>query len=238
MDHDRERLRELTEKIQFGDADEGTEALEQIVGLAREQAPDRDAIKQAMREEMVDMRLKAENDRALEKFAKKYPSLREDQVLVEAATHVLRDKIVDDLKSIGIPDDAIAPLRGDTGSLVTAHTQARAKGHKVRGPDDLLNATGAELGKRFNIKPAQRSPAEYVRDMRIQRGLPVREERVEQGGATDYGRSTTFGRLRRPRSAAGEGPPDARNTRIPREPLSRAHVRFRKEQQRRTKTPP
>jgi hypothetical protein len=68
------------------------------------------------------------------------------------------------------------------------HGQARLAGAKLRSPEEILDAAGNTLQKKFNIKPAQRSPQEYLRDLRIQRGLPVREQHEKPAGASDYGR--------------------------------------------------
>jgi hypothetical protein len=169
-DADQDDLRSLTEKIQVGDTEEGAQALGEIINRARASV-DRNSIRQMMQEEAAEMKLRAENTKALEKFAAKYPTLKDDHLLVDAAQRVLRDRIVDDLKGAGATDDDLAPLRDDTGRLVAAHSQARLRGVKLQSPDELLNATGAVLTERFNIRPARRSGTEYVREMRRDRGF-------------------------------------------------------------------
>jgi hypothetical protein len=140
---------------------------------------DRASIRSMMLQEAAEMKLRSENTEALERFGAKYPQLKDDHLLVDAAQRVLRDRIVDDLKGAGATDEDLAPLRDDTGGLVSAHGQARMRGVKLQS--ELLDATGAVLTERFNIRPARRSPTEYVRQMRQDRGFAA--DGSGQGGA-------------------------------------------------------
>ena len=194
MDHDRDKIRELTERIQVGDADEGAEALQEIIDTAVEQANarqanDRGAMREAMREEMVSARRKVENDAALEKFGKRFPQLKDDTILVDGVKGIVRHELIEDLKKTGaVPEADLARIER-VEDLAALHGHARAQGHQVRSPDEVLARTGQEITRRGWARPAQRSPQEYVRDMRIARGLPVREERVEPARAANYGRA-------------------------------------------------
>jgi hypothetical protein len=193
----REKLRSITERIQVGDTDEGAAALEEAMAIAVDAGGrNRAAIRETMREEMVTAWLQAENVEALKTFGKRYgPG---NPLMGEAAEHALRDEIATDLKAIGIPDEAIAPLRGNTGAMVGAHTEARAKGRQVRKPDDLVGAVGKTLERELNLRPIRPRPGEYVASLRAQRGLPNREQRGEPVAASDYGRdreSDDFGSL-------------------------------------------
>ena len=186
--HDpKEKLRSLAERIQVGDTDEGAEAIQEMIGMVRDQGVARENVRAALREELNDARLKSENQKALTSFERKYPSLQ-DPVLADAAKRVIQDEIIADLKAGGASDDDIAPIREDVGKLVQVHGQARLSGANLRTPEQILDASGDTLQKKFNIKPAQRSPQEYVRDLRIQRGLPVREQHEKPAEAADYGR--------------------------------------------------
>ena len=193
MDHDREKIRELTERIQVGDADEGAEALQELIDTAVEQANarqanDRGSLREAMREEMADMRVKAENNAALNKFQKRFPQLNQDPVLVDGVKGIVRRELTEDLKKAGVSEEELARIER-VEDLASLHGHARMKGHQVRNADDLLTQTGQEITRRGWAKPAQRSPQEYVRDLRIQRGLPVREDLPEPARAADYGRA-------------------------------------------------
>jgi hypothetical protein len=165
-------LRSLTERIQVGDTDEGAAALGEIINRARGAATvDRNTVRTLMLEEAAQMKLRDENTRALDRFGSRFPQLKDDNLLVDAAQRVLRDRIVDDLKGAGASDDDLAPVREDTGRLIAAHGQARVRGLKLSSPDELLDHTGRVLTEKFHIKPVRRSPEEYVHDLRKSRGF-------------------------------------------------------------------
>jgi hypothetical protein len=193
----REKLHDIVERIQVGTTDEGAAALEEAMAIAVDGgARNKAAIRETLQEEMTNARLRAENVRAINQFAKRYGS--PSPLMGEAAEHALRDEIAADLKGVGIPDEVLDPLRGNTGAMVSAHTEARAKGHQVRGSDDLLGAVGKTLERELNLRPIRPRPAEYVASLRAQRGLPNREQRGEPEVASAYGQekaSDDFGSL-------------------------------------------
>jgi hypothetical protein len=166
---DRERLRNIAERVQIGDTEEGMEALAELVEHARVNGSN--ALKRELRQEAFQTRIKAENDAALDKFAKKYPQLKSDHLLVDAATRVVGDEIAADLKRAGMADSDLGKMRGDVGMLATVHGQARARGLKLRSPDEILDAAGSTLTRKFNVRPASRDPRDYVRNLRAQRGF-------------------------------------------------------------------
>lgn len=175
IDHD--RLRAITEKIQVGDTDEGAEALAEVISVVRDQ--ERADARQAVRHELADLQLKAENDAALGKFAKRYPALSKDPVLLEAGAHVLRDEMARDLKAAGVTDEELEPFREDVGRLASLHGKARLMRHEgVRSADKLLADVGDVLGEKFNLKPTGtgRTGPEYLRDLRAERGFKTRDE--------------------------------------------------------------
>jgi hypothetical protein len=173
MPIDRDRLRELTERIQVGDTDEGADALEEAIGLARDQGQlDRGALRQAMNEEMAERRRHAENDAALGAFKKEYPKLAEDEDYARVGIDRLGREIVADLKSIGVKDEDIAPVRHDINRLVQAHNQAYAGGAKVRSTKEVLKATGEYMTEKFRIpRGPGRSREEILRETRTARGF-------------------------------------------------------------------
>jgi hypothetical protein len=181
---DRDRLRDLSERIQVGDTDEGADALGEIVDMVQAQHGDTSL---AVRRELADMQLKAENDAALGKFAKRYPALTQEPVLVEAATHVLRDEIARDLRAAGVTDDELKPIRENVGQLASLHGKARLMRHEgVRQADKLLEDVGGVLSEKFNLKPAGtgRSPNEYVRDLRAERGFKSQDAELRDAGGS------------------------------------------------------
>jgi hypothetical protein len=189
----KEKLRSLAERIQVGDTDEGAEAIQEMIGMVRDQGVARENVRAALRDELNDARLKSENQKALATFERKYPNVAKDGVLAEAAAHVIRDEIVEDLRAVGATDEDIARIQGDTGRLVAVHGQARLAGATLRTPEQILDAAGRTLQKKFNIQPTMRNPQEYVMNLREQRGLPVREQHEKPAGASDCGRGDAYG---------------------------------------------
>jgi hypothetical protein len=196
MPIDRDKMRELTERIQVGDTDEGADALQEIVEMVRTE--ERADAQMAVRREMASMALRSENDAALGKFAKRYPKLTEDPVLVEAATHVLRDEIASDLKRAGVTDDELEPIRQDVGQLAGLHGKARLMRREgVRSADKLLDDVGSVLGEKFNIRPAGRDLDEQRQErahaMRRERGFATSD--ADLAGRRDGSRAPNSGRV-------------------------------------------
>ena len=130
-----------------------------------------------------------ENEKALGAFKKKYPTIAGDEDLTNTTVAVMEREITDDLRKAGVPDEQLAKVKGNTMALVQAHNAARMGGLALRDAEQILDATGKTLQQKYHLRPAQRSPQEYVRDLRIQRGLPVREDLPEPARAVDYGRA-------------------------------------------------
>jgi hypothetical protein len=191
MDDNREKLRELTEKIQIGDSDEGAEALQEIIGMVRDPGTTREDVRAALREEYAESRLKRENSEALTHFAQRFPQLNEKPLLADAAKRAIQEELITDLKGAGASDEQLAPVREDIGRLVQVHGQARLGGAKLRSPKEIVDASGNLLIGEFGLKPARRSGTEYLRDLRTERGLPVREQ--DPAGAQAERRGDAYG---------------------------------------------
>jgi hypothetical protein len=161
---ERQKLRDITERIQVGDAEEGAAALEELMAHSERRG------RAALQNEITERELQRQNQAALDKFAKKYPRVASNDLLAEAGVTAMRREIEKDLKDLGIKDEVLAPVRGNAQMLVRAHNEARARGAKVRSPEEILEATGGVLSEQFGIRSAQRSAAEVVRDMRVERG--------------------------------------------------------------------
>jgi hypothetical protein len=89
----------------------------------------------------------------------------------------------EDFKGAGLSDEDLAPVQNDIGRLANVHGQARLRGMKLRNADELLSEAGAILSEKYNIKPARRSPTEYVRDMRVARGFAADQDGTGQVGS-------------------------------------------------------
>jgi hypothetical protein len=182
---DRERLKAITERVQMGDAEEGAEALEEVISLAR--ASDRNQTRQVMRDEFAEMGRQAENRSALAKLAKKYPTLMTDEDLVDVAKTRLRREIVTDLKAGGgLTDELLEPIKNDTDRLVGAHGHARSVGANVRSTEKLLFDTMDGVAEKYGIKPAGtgRTHAEYIADLRTERGFKRQDDGLRDAGGS------------------------------------------------------
>jgi hypothetical protein len=162
-------LEDIADQIQVGDRTEGARALKQVIDRARGSEDTR----RTVRSELASMRFEAENSAALKRFADDYPDVAKDELLAEAGVTALRRELEQDLKKIGLKDEQLKPVRGDTHAMVRAHTEARMRGAKVRAPEEILSATGKVLSERFNIHPRsdRLTPDERIRQMRTQRGF-------------------------------------------------------------------
>jgi hypothetical protein len=137
MPYDRDKLRELTEKIQVGDTEEGADAVAEIFDLVRDQGANRESVRDAMHAEFRNMKFKAENDAALDRFTKKYPSIASDSVLADAASGVIKRHIVEDLRKAGVEEQELASVRDDVHRLADLHGKARIMGLDVRGAESM-----------------------------------------------------------------------------------------------------
>ena len=173
---DRERLRQITERIQVGDADEGAQALTDLVEeITAKVTPkvDPSEIERVVNRTTAQNRTQAELDAAFEGFASKYPEIAKDELLAEAGKTVLRKEIIKDLQNAGIDEGDIASIARDERLLVQAHKDLRANNKGVRSYADLLEATGKTLSDRFGIKPASPQPATKTAQQRA----PVDQDR-------------------------------------------------------------
>jgi hypothetical protein len=168
-----DELRTITEQIQIGDTEEGARALAKVIQRAR-------GDNTSVRRQLAEIEIERQNDQALKRFQDDYPDLAADSDLAETGASVVKREIIEDLKGLGFKDEDIAPARGDLKSLAAAHAHARLNGFKVRTPDQILDATGEHLSKKYNIKRARspgHSPAEIMRQRVVEhrraRGLGV-----------------------------------------------------------------
>lgn len=188
---DRDRLRQVAEKIQVGDTDEGADALEELVEQAVEAVTTRQAnpeeIRKVTRAELERDRLRAENDAALKRFGDKFPELAEStpkaRRMASAAALTICDELVRDLVDTGaVTEEQIEPFRSDAGALAGLHHVARANGLKVRSRDEVLDAVGDTLVQDFGLRRAQPNPQreETPPPRREPQSDPALQERIER----------------------------------------------------------
>jgi hypothetical protein len=170
-DIDDDELEEIADQLQVGDRAEGAQALRRLVERS---AGNRD-ISSEVRGVLQKDKVRHEIATGLDTFSRKYPQIANDPVLADAGFTVIREEIVKDLKGMGVPDDAIEPLRRsrNTEAIVQAYAEVRAKApNRVRSPTELLDAAGEDLRRRFNIKGVSaRTPQQVIHEMRADRGF-------------------------------------------------------------------
>jgi hypothetical protein len=167
-DFDDDELEDIADKIQVGDRTEGAQALKTLIERAGGSAD----VGQAVRREFAAMRQQAETTEALEGFAKKYPQLKDNHLLVDAAKRVVGIEIANDLAAAGVAENDLAGVRDNPDQLINAYGYARARGMRLRSPGEILDATGETLTREFNLRPARggRGPEQVLREMRTARG--------------------------------------------------------------------
>jgi hypothetical protein len=159
---DLNELEDLVDKIQVGDRSEGANALkayeQRIIERARQAAQGTPtqpaALADQVRSVLSQDRIERENQTALQRFADTYPDLAKDELLAQAGLTALGKEIEKDLARVGVEDEIIASIRGNTHALVAAHKQLRMAGHKVSAPDELFDAVGSVMTERFGIRKA------------------------------------------------------------------------------------
>jgi hypothetical protein len=198
----RDEWEELAEQIQV-DVSEGAEALKRAVRKAGGSSH------QVVLETLAGLQDAQDNQRALNTFVDRYPTVAQDEDFAEVGMKQLRRELYDDLHGAGFSDDELGSMQGNTQALLTAHNTARRKGLQVRDREAILDAVGGHLEDKFNVRPANGPAYEPRRSAHAararfldQRRAFVRRRLLHQGprprGAPDL------------RRAAGAGAPGGR----------------------------
>lgn len=187
---DPDKLREIAERIQVGDAAEGAEALKELLSematKASKPAITPDEIDQRVESRIRHQRTQEELDKALQDFGKEFPDVMGKRLLADAGRTALRDELVKDLRSAGLPDEQIEAASRDDNALVAIHRDLRSrKNPSVRAYSDLFKATGKALSDEFGLKPksAQKSTPPPAKAPAPQRPVsdPARvQERIDR----------------------------------------------------------
>lgn len=196
----RDKLRNIAERIQLGDTEDGVAALQEVIELsireatmARGGTPD---VSRAVQETLQEERFKAEFNNGVQRFAEKYPTVAQDPDLGLAAQSAFRNEVIADLRACGIDDDDIAMFKGDIPSLMKAQRQLRLNGHKARSIDQLLDQVGTRLASKFRVEaqPSQSksSPASPPQKLAVDPNKV--QERVDRKRATQHQPRTTGAR--------------------------------------------
>lgn len=159
-----EKLRNIVERIQVGDADEGAQALTEFFNEveSRTKASKSPATEDVDRR--VDARIahrdtQAAIDKAMAGFATKFEAIVKDDDLATVGKQVLMRELRKDLVSAGVDEEDLAKLRSDE-AIIAAHRDFHAKRKSgIRSYDDIFDATGAYVSEKF-VKDAEPKPTQ------------------------------------------------------------------------------
>jgi len=190
---DPEKLRSIAERIQIGDTDEAAEATQELAQeiasnlvATRSEGLDPEKVTEIVQQHIVKSQTQNELKGAVDAFEEAYPEIAKDTILKDAGETVLRNQIVEDMKSIGLDEDTINPIRANTPALLMAQAELRRKGHNVRTYTKLLTDVGDFMTERFNLKPkeaegkADNSPEEPAAKPATDTSRAARKKSVSQ----------------------------------------------------------
>jgi hypothetical protein len=138
----REKLRDIVERIQIGDADEGAQALEELMSSGN--------VERRVLQRMAQAEVEGEMLRAVDRFSAKHPHITSDPDLSQTGISVLARTMREDIKKLGITDEQLAPIRDDVRMLAHTTEMLRRAGHRsVRSFDQVLDATAKTMEQKF-----------------------------------------------------------------------------------------
>lgn len=161
---DRDRIRQVAEKLQYGDPEEGTQALAEytaeVIAKARASQPSIDPAQIAtwVQDAVSQIQYKAEADAALQRFAEQYKPLVTNEDLKLTTITVLTRELMNDLRKAGFREEDLQANRANTAQLAYWHRAIRNTHRDLRSYDQLLNDVGDYMVKTFNLKVDQPQP--------------------------------------------------------------------------------
>ena len=145
---DEDKLEDIVERIQIGDKAEGRQALTELIEImgGRGKAGS-DDVGRVVQQQIAQNQVLGEISQATGAFREKYKSLVEDSDLLESSLRRLSVEIRDDLVKSGVKAEDID--RASPDQLMTMHQQARIRGQKVRGYNEIFEKVGADVSTKF-----------------------------------------------------------------------------------------
>jgi len=140
--HPETSLRDIVEKIQFGDVDEAAD----LLGKAIQREAKKEAKTGAL-QTVFDQDLKR-SQKALKDFGTAHPELADDEdaaMLIERRMYILYRE---DMKKLGLDDSQIPK---DNAEAANWHRFYRVNGYEVRPTSALLEAAGKHVSKRLGV---------------------------------------------------------------------------------------
>ena len=139
-------LKEVIEKIQFGDPEEAASELGRFIKTAAKTEADQGHITRLFNNDLV------RSQQALKDFTDANPELAKDDLASMAIERSMYALYREDILKLGVVDEAQIPT--DTGVLANWHRYYRVHGQPVRSTPELLNAAK----DRFVTWRGQRAP--------------------------------------------------------------------------------
>lgn len=177
---DEEKLAEIANRIQVGDAEEGKQALAELMQLAKGQnAPlTQEQLQAAVSSVLTQRTHQNEVYEALQKFRDDNPDLMEKRHMWTVALDMTGEEMIADMRKIGITDEQLSPIAGDRKAIATAHRRLREKGFDVRDVATVLKDTGARIRGEFNMPAPSTVPAPTPRSQSASPSQAQVRERV------------------------------------------------------------
>lgn len=151
---EREKLKQIVERIQIGDTEEGVDALAEVLRLARPSL-DESAVMRLARQAYFQTQTENEITSALDRFKAAYEPVVTDPYIKVATLARLTEEIVADLRNAGFREEDLAAHRTDLNTLGHWLNYARAQGRQVRSYDKLLSDVGDFIADKFKIDLSQ-----------------------------------------------------------------------------------
>jgi hypothetical protein len=140
-----ERIRSAVERIQVGDCDEGTQAMQELFAEYERGHEQRVQVREFTRTQERHMK------QALDRFLEKHPNVATDPDLGNAGFTILARHIRNDIKGLGLANSeaALAPIANDVRRLAMISGALRQGGHKLKSFDDYLSDVGRTMESKF-----------------------------------------------------------------------------------------
>lgn len=153
-------LRDIVEKIQLGDADEGAEALQ---SLLQEMRPNQAVNAEQIAERALALQAERQQQREVaDRFAEDHREIVNDPHLMKITVDRLHERIVEDMAAIGVQPVHLDQARRDFKVATAYHQDLRNQGYaKLRDPALLVKAAALDVEGRYVAPRRNEEPQSY-----------------------------------------------------------------------------
>lgn len=173
---DEGKLAEIAERIQVGTAEEGKQALVELIGVVSGKSVDADQVTKLVQSSLVLNQRQQDINAALDTFGKKYPKIVADEDLAETGLSMVQREMKRDMLALGIPPEHLKEIEGNRRAMSAAYQELLGRGHKLRPLGKLLDDVGDAMSAKYNLgerkKPDPKKP-----DAETRAATKHREER-------------------------------------------------------------